>query len=50
MFNHLLLIPSHSLTQLIFCTAAIGRIPGDMGDPLAPWNAPEGPMFPSQAE
>lgn len=50
MFNHLLFIPSHSVTQLMFCTAAVRRIPADMGELLAPWDAPEGPMHPSQAE
>lgn len=50
MFNHLLFIPSRSLTQLIFCTAAARRIPADMGDLLGPWDAPEGPKCPSQAE
>lgn len=51
MFNHLLSIPSHSLTQLIFCTAAVGRIPWTwVGTLLAPWDAPECPMCHSQAE
>lgn len=50
MFNHLLFIPSRSLTQLIFCTASARRIPADMGDLLGPWDAPEGPKCPSQAE
>lgn len=46
MFNHLLFIPSHSLTQLIFCTAAIRRIPADMGDLLAPWDTLRVPSVP----
>lgn len=50
MFNHLLFIASPSLTQLISCAAAVRRTPASMGDLLAPWDAPEGPMCPSQAE
>lgn len=50
MFNHLLFIPSPNLTQLIFCAAAVRRIPAATGVLSAPWDVLEGPMCPSQAE